>query len=187
MKGNKCFPWIILSFIVLVAIVILLMQTRQKDVHTGIADIDSVIDIVMAGDPDAMRQLLQFSPLACTHADGLGGPPKCKEGEGEGTKVEVFPFLGPEGHYMRRSEMDDWPGVRATGVHAVYRVSPQAYSDEAYPAGEYAIVFLTEQDELLVTVQVTNGKIVRIDNKLGNPPEIDLERDASEIILAPQN
>lgn len=154
--------------------------------HTGFAEIDTVIDTVLAGNQNDVSQLLQFNKLACTHADGLGGPPKCTEDETEGAFVDVFPVLGPEGHHMRYSNLDQWAGIPATEVYAVYKVSPNAYSDELYPAGEYAIVFLTEQEELLVTVQVTNGKIVRIDNNLGNPPETNLERDASEIILAPQ-
>ena len=159
---------------------------QEQTGHTGIADLDAVIDTVMAGNQSDILQLLKFFTIGCTHADGLGGPPKCMEGEAEGTIVEVFPFLETEGHYSRRSEMDDWPGIRATGVYAVYRVSPQAYADKAYPTGEYAIVFLTDQEELLVTIQVTNEKIVRIDNTLGNPPIIDFERNASAILFSLQ-
>lgn len=162
------------------------VSLQKQTGHTGITEIDHIIDTVLAGNPKDELQLLQFSTLACTHADGLGGPPKCRENEKEGTKVEAFPFLGPEGHHMRQSEASNWSGIQATGVYAVYRVSPRAYSDKDYPAGEYAIVFLTEHEELLVILQVTNGKIVRIDNKLGNPPAIDLEKDASEIILDPR-
>jgi len=52
---------------------------------------------------------------------------------------------------------------------------------------EYAIAFLDENGPPFVTVaQITDGKIVRIDQRFGNPTEIDLERDASEFILAPQ-
>ena len=160
---------------------------QEQTGHTGIADLDTVIDTVMAGNQSNILQLLKFSTLSCTHADGLGGPPKCEEDEKEGTKVEVFSFLGPEGHHMRYSDLDDWIGVPATAVYAAYRVSPQAYSNEDFPAGEYAIVFITDREELLVFLQVTKGEIVRIDNKLGNPPVIDFERDASAIILGPQD
>ena len=159
---------------------------QKQTGHTGIAEIDHIIDTVLEGNPEDEFQLLQFSTLGCTHADGLGGPPKCGEGEDEGTKVEVFPFMGSEGHHSRKSEMNDWPGIHATGVYAVYRVSPQAYSDNDFPAGNFAIVFFDENNQPSITVQVSKGKIVRIDHNFGNPPEIDLERDASEIILAPQ-
>lgn len=159
------------------------VRFQEQAGYTGILDIDTVIDIVLSGNLDAMRSLLQFSKLACTHIEGLGGPPKCKVDEDEGTKVEAFPFLGPEGHHMRRSELDGWDGLLATGVYAVYRVSPQAYSNVNYPAGEHAIVFLTQQEERLVTVQVITGKIVRIDNNFGNPPVIDFERNATAILF----
>ena len=162
------------------------VDTQGQNTRTRIADIDIVIDAVLEGNPGETLQLLQFSTLACTHADGLGGPPKCREGEEEGTKLEVFPFLGPEGHHVRKGEMSDWAGIQASGVYAVYRVSPQAFSDEAYPAGEYAIAFLDANEQAFVTVaQITDGKIVRIDQRFGNLTEIDLERDASEFILAP--
>ena len=154
--------------------------------HTGSAELDLIIDAVLAGNPVEELQLLQFSTLACTHADGLGGPPKCGEGEDEGTKVDVFPFLGPEGHHMRRDEMGNWGGVQGSEVYAVYRNSSRVYSEDAYPAGEYAIVFLTENAPFYLTIQVTDGKIVRIDNNFGNPADIDLGQVASEIILPPQ-
>ena len=159
---------------------------QEQTGHTGITEIDHIIDTVLASNPGDEIQLLQFAMLGCTHADGLGGPPKCKEDEEEGTAVEVFPFLGPEGHHMRRNEAEDWSGIQASDVYAVYRVSPVAYSDEAYPAGEYAIVFLTENEEFYLTVQVTDGKVVRIDNGFGNPADTNLEQVASEIILAPK-
>jgi len=159
---------------------------HEQGAYTGIADLDRIIDTVLAGSPEEEIQLLQFSAISCTHTEGLGGPPKCREDEEEGTKVEVFPFLGPEGHHMRREELDNWNGIQATDVFAAYRVSSQVYSDPAYPAGEYAIMFLTGDEQLYLTVQVSDGKIVRIDNNFGNPADIDLDQAASEIILVPE-
>jgi len=162
------------------------VSVQEQAGHTEIAELNLIIDTVMAGEPEDELQLLQFTTLACTYAEGLGGPPKCREGEEEGTMINVFPFLGPEGHHVPRDEMDDWEGLQASDVYAVYRVAPQVYSDEAYPAGEYAIVFLTEDEQYFITAQVVDGKIVRIDNNFGNPADIDLEQVASEILLAPQ-
>jgi hypothetical protein len=154
--------------------------------HTGIAEIDHIIDTVLANNPEAELQLLQFSALGCTHAEGLGGPPKCRAGEEEGTVVEVFPILGPEGQHMRRDEMGAWQGIPATDVYAVYRVSSQVYSDSEYPAGEYAIVFLGQEKSYFVTTQVTDGKIIRLDYNFGSLSDLNLEQVASEVILAPQ-
>jgi hypothetical protein len=159
---------------------------QEQTGYTGIAEIDTIIDTVLAGNLQEELQLLQFSSLACTHVEGLGGPPKCREGEAEGAEVEAFPFLGSEGHHMRRSEAGAWTGIQASDIYAVYRVSEQVYSDEAYPAGEYAIVFLVGNEDYSVTAQVRDGKIVRLDTTFGDPSEINLERVASEVILAPQ-
>jgi len=159
---------------------------QEQPGRTGIAELDLIIDTVLAGNPENERQLLQFLTIGCTHVEGLGGPPKCRESEEEGEEITVFPFLGPEGHHMRLSEIDEWEGIQAADVYAVYQVSPRVFSEEAYPAGEYAIVFLTGEAQFFVTVQVKNGKIVRIDNNFGDPTTIDLEQVASEIILAPQ-
>lgn len=161
-------------------------STQEQAGQTGIAEIDAIIATVLAGDPQAQLQLLYFTEIACTRAEGLGGPPKCREGEAEGTIVEAFPFLSSEGHHARRDEMNDWSGIQASQVYAVYRVSDQVYSDEAYPAGEYAIVFLVEDRTEPVIAHVIDGQIVRLDDFLGSPEEIDLDQVASEIILAPQ-
>jgi hypothetical protein len=67
----------------------------------------------------------------------------------------------------------------------VYRVSDEAFSDENYPAGEYGIVLRTESPNIIVTLQVENGSILRIDSRFGTPPEMNFERDAQEIILPP--
>ena len=161
-------------------------SVQEQASLTGLPEIDAIIDTVLAGNPQEELQLIQFSTLACTHAEGLGGPPKCREGEEEGTKIEAFPLLESEGHHARRSEMNDWAGIRASAVYAVYRVSDQVYSDADYPAGEYAIVFLIENEDYLVTAHVADEKIVRLDTNFVSPFEINLERVASEIILAPQ-
>ena len=70
--------------------------------RTGIADIDAVLAAVESGDPQQLRDLIRFTTVACTKADGLGGPPKCQSDEAEGMLVEVLPFLGPEGHFLRK-------------------------------------------------------------------------------------
>jgi len=159
---------------------------QERASRTGIPEIDAVIATVLAGTPPEQLQLLHFSSLACTHAEGMGGPPKCSGDEEEGTIVDVFPFLGSEGNHARRADMEDWAGIPATGVYSVYRVSDQVYSDEDFPAGEYAVVFLVEDKGSAITAHVRNGKIVRIDTNFSSPAELDLDRFSSEIILPPQ-
>ena len=115
----------------------------------------------------------------------LGGPPKCREGESEGALVEVLPFLGPEGHFLRRDELNEWQGIDVAGLYAVYRVSDEAFSDKDYPAGEYGIAFRSIDPETIITLQAEYGSILRIDSNFGTPAELNFERDAQEIILTP--
>jgi hypothetical protein len=160
---------------------------HYADILTGLDEVDQIIDMVLAGDFNEFRQRIKFTTSGCTHEMALGGPPKCREGESEGALVEVLPFLGPEGHFLRRDELNNWQGIDVAGLYAVYRVSDEAFSSQDYPTGEYGIVFRTKDPQDIVTLQVENGSILRIDSDFGIPPEINFERNAQEIILPPPN
>lgn len=153
--------------------------------RTGIPDVDAVLAAVESGDPQQLRDLIRFTTVACTTADGLGGPPKCQDGEAEGTLVEVLPFLGSEGHFLREGEAANFPGVNVIGLYAVYKVSDSAYSDEAYPTGEYAVMFKGGENLPDVVLQVRDG-VVRIDYFYLSSPYDLLQTDAAELILAPK-
>jgi hypothetical protein len=163
------------------------IQIHEPSTRTGIPGIDVVLDAVLSRDQEAIRDLIRYNVSACTNEMGLGGPPKCREGELAGTKVEVLPFLGPEGHFLRRDEVGDWSGLDIKGLYAVYVVSEQAYTDPDYPAGEYAAVFLHGHGISFVTLQIDDGAIVRIDNNFGYPPDEQLMRDASRVITPPKS
>jgi hypothetical protein len=153
--------------------------------RTGIEDVDAVLAAVESGDPKQLRDLIHFTTVACTKAEGLGGPPKCQGEEAEGTPVEVLPFLGPEGHFLRKVDVSNFPGVDVTGLYAVYKVSDTAYSEEAYPAGEYAVMFAGDENQPGIVIQIRDG-VVRIDY-LYSSAYLDetIQRDAAELILAP--
>lgn len=155
--------------------------------RTGNTDVDAVIAAVESGDPKQLQDLIRFTPIPCTKAEGLGGPPKCEAGEAEGTPLAVLPFLGPEGHFMREADLAGFPGVSVIGIHAVYKLSESAYSDESYPAGEYAVAFTGDENQPDVVIHIRGG-IVRIDY-LYPPTSLDetVLRDASELILPPMN
>jgi len=154
--------------------------------RTGIADVDEILAAVESGDDQALRDLIRFTTVGCTNADGLGGPPKCREGEAEGTLVNVFPFLGPEGAFMRESDVSGFRAMAVLGIYAVYSVSDSAYSEEAYPAGDYAAMFTTEEDQIVLVFQIREG-IVRMDTVFSpTAREAVIQRDALELILAPK-
>ncbi len=161
---------------------------HNADIRTGLDDVDQIIDIVLAENMNEFRKKIKFTASGCTHVMALGGPEKCRVGEAEGTLVEVLPFLGVgEGSHLRRDELNNWQGIDAAGLYAVYRVSDEAYSSKDYPVGEYGIAFQTIDPYTIVTLQVENGNILRIDSDFGIPPEINFERVAQEIILPPPN
>ena len=165
--------------------------TRAESYHllttrTGIEEIDHVLDAI--GDIQKLRSLVQLTATRCTKQEGLGGPPKCLPGEEEGTPVDALPFLGPEGYFLRSTEINDWQGINASGIYAIYEVSSGAYSDENYPAGQYAILFVGKENQTAIALNLRDGRIVRVDNYFENSLEsldFTLQRDAARLILAP--
>jgi hypothetical protein len=155
--------------------------------RSGIAELDAITAIVLAGNTSALRSMLAFTRTHCTFAEGLGGPPKCLAGEPEGAPVEVLPFLGPEGHFVRKADIESWEGLDVSELFAVYQVSDTAYSDANYPAGEYAIVFIDDTEaKASITLQVEKGRIVRIDYGFGTPPGIRQD-DVVKYLVPPAN
>jgi len=157
--------------------------------RTEVADIDVILDAVESRDPQQVRDLLRFITVPCTTADGLGGPPKCRNGEADGALVEVFPFLGSEGGYLHKENLEAWTGLDVTKLYAVYRNSENIYSDENFPAGEFAIFLLSDENFPGVILQITDGQIVRIDTVFDTSvPGLSnyLQANASEMLLPPK-
>jgi hypothetical protein len=158
--------------------------------QTGIEEVDKVVDAVESGDIQMLWSLIQFTNTKCTTADGLGGPPKCRAGEVEGTPVEVLPIFGSEGHFFHKADIEDWTGVKADGLYAIYEVSSEIVSDPDYPSGKYAVMFVDKKNATVVCLRVDNGRIVRVDYILDiSPDSVDgwIQREASNVILAPVN
>ena len=158
------------------------------ETRVGIEEIDNVLSAVASGDVQLLRSLVKFTTAKCTLLDGLGGPPKCREREAKGASVEVLPFLGSEGSFIRKDEIDNWQGIETSGLYAIYRVSVDVQSEENYPAGEVAIIFVAPQNRPAVSLRISEGGIVRVDYIFDTSPqslEAILQREASELILAP--
>ena len=157
--------------------------------RTGIAGIDIILAAVESRDPQQFRDLLRFSTVPCTTGDGLGGPPNCRDGEADGVLVEVFPFLGGEGSYLYKENVELWIGIDVTKLYAVYRNADSVYSDMNFPAGEFAILFLSEENIPGTALQLTDGQIIRIDTVFDTSMQglsDYLQANASEILLPPK-
>jgi hypothetical protein len=148
------------------------LVSRPESDWTGITELDHVIEIVLAGDTEELRSIVSYTQTACTFEDGLGGPPKCAEGEAEGKFLEVLPILGPEGHFIRREDIGSWEGLNVSDLFAVYAVSDSAYAEPNYPKGMHAIVFINEIQSSSVTLHIAEGQIVRLDFGFVLPPQI---------------
>jgi hypothetical protein len=159
------------------------IPTIEEALPQVIPHLDALVSAASSGSTEDLVPLISFSSLACTHAEGLGGPPKCLADEAEGTLVEVLPVLGPEGHHMRRPEMGAWPGISGAQLYAAFRTPQSAFSDEFYPAGEYGVAFLLADGVNALVFQVTQEGIVRLDYHV--PPTIESILNESEILLGP--
>lgn len=158
------------------------------EARVGIEEIDNVLSAVASGDVQLLRSLVKFTTAKCTLLDGLGGPPKCRQGEAEGAPVGVLPFLGSEGSFIRKDEIENWQGIEVSDVYAIYRVSADVQSEENYPAGEIAIIFVAPENRPAVFLRLNEGGIVRVNHIFDTSPqslEAILQREALELILAP--
>ena len=155
--------------------------------QTGFAELDKIISVVLGGNTTELQQLLGFTTTNCTFAEGLGGPPNCLKTEKEGEAVEVLPFLGSEGSFLRKEDIGSWQGLKVSELYAVYQVSESVYSDKNFPLGEYAIVFIgNKEQKISITLQVKQGKIIRIDYGFVYPPEINPD-SVTRYLVPPTN
>lgn len=164
-------------------------QGYPLETRTGNSDIDLVLAAVESGDAQELRYLVQYTNAPCTNADGLGGPPKCREGEAEGTMSEVLPFISSEGSFLRKEEIGNWRGIDPAALYAIYRVSPNALQEQYYPQGDHIAFFVARENQTVDALHIADGKIVRVDTLFGEIPdslETIIDRDTSEVILAPK-
>jgi hypothetical protein len=156
--------------------------------RTGLQEIDNIIAAAASGDVSTLLPLIQFTNAKCTTQEGLGGPPKCRAGEAEGTSVEVLPFMGPEGGFLRKDEIQQWQGINVSGLYAVYQVSAVVIAEQYYPVGEQAILFAGKDNGSSTALRIRDGKIVRVDTIFDISPQAlhsILQREASTVLLAP--
>lgn len=136
---------------------------------------------------DGYRDFIQFVDIPCTNADGLGGPPKCDAGMEEGTLVEIFPVGAGEGTYYTPESIDTYLNLWVKDLYAVYKISPNQFQEPYWPAGEYALLFDRNENNIPfpITVFVENEKIVRLIYHLGVQAEDQLLSIPLDQIIIP--
>jgi hypothetical protein len=135
------------------------------DTRTGISGVDTVIDAFLNEALFTRISLVRFINSPCTVSDSLGGPPKCQGNEEENSIVKAFPVLYTEGFHVRSNEIEGLFDFPVRGLLAVYTVSPDAYRTDYWPAGEYGVVFSTDDGGTLhsIILLVSGDQIVRLD------------------------
>lgn len=157
--------------------------------RTGIAELDTVPDVLFAGDADAVRDLVSFTAAACeAEPIGLGAPPMCRPDEPDGTAVDVYPHSYCEGVYIRPEDMEGKYSSLASAsgrLYAVYR-APDTYS----PPTEYVVIYTdastrTGADNALA-VWIADGRIIGSYSGCAGTPEefIDSYR-LKDLVLPP--
>ncbi len=130
---------------------------------TGIPYVDAVIQAGQSGDPQALRALFFLRTVPCTTEKWLLRQPLCLQDEADGTLVQTMPLLSSDLGHLTISEINSWQGIGQAQLYAVYRTGPYTYSDEFFPAGEFAVALLPEGSAFAFILQVTRDGIVRID------------------------
>jgi hypothetical protein len=157
------------------------------DMRTGIDEIDTVIDAIMSGDINARIDLVLLTTTACAMEMGLGGPPKCKGEEEDGTSIDVFPISYGEGIFIRPGSLKEVFSFSVRGLFVVYKVPEDVFKAQYWPAGDYGIVFTSEDDESshIITVFVEDGRIVKLGFDYDWPPFESVKEMSDEFILPP--
>ena len=157
------------------------------DMRTGIDEIDTVIDAILSEDIDAKLDLVRITTAPCTMGTGLGGPPQCKGEEKEGTLIDVFPISYGEGIFIRPGSLSEVFSFSVRGLFTVYKVPEDVFKAEYWPAGDYGIVFTSEDDgqSHIIIVLVEDGRIVRLGFDYDWPPFDLVWGKSDEFILSP--
>jgi hypothetical protein len=105
--------------------------------HTGIPEVDALID-ALAVEPvrarrEALQPLFHYSPMACSFAPTQGNPqPLCRAGEEQGQPVDAVSFDNCGLQYLRPDETAQLLVLLSNSVmYAVYRAPPVAYTGSA--------------------------------------------------------
>jgi hypothetical protein len=149
-----------------------------------------ILRAMLGGSLDEQIAVIQYTRIACTTVEGLGGPPSCPEGVAEGTEIEVFPTLGSEGSFVAPENMQTFLNNSILkSLYAVYRVKPNPNIEPYFPEGEYAMLFERNLNDvsLPVVLRVVDGRIVRMDFSFGvSAADLLKEVPVENVLVTPQ-
>jgi len=139
--------------------------------HTGVAEVDAIIDAAVGGDTALLRSRLVLSQVPCdqTRAD-YRRPPDCPPGVPAGTPIDVLPAGDCEGSFRRAADIDGALAAYVAAQPLLYGLAlqPAANADEP---DTYAAVFTTRKPTLpTVVISIRSGGVVGAASGCGESP-----------------
>ncbi|MPZ15933.1 MAG: hypothetical protein GEU73_16180 [Chloroflexi bacterium] len=157
------------------------------DVRTGVAAVDAALSALFARDLGALAGLVRYEEVACTTVQGLGGPPRCEEGEADGTVVQAFPHGACEGEWTRDAlpVLERWMDDVAYIVAVGERDGTRSDSEPYWPIGEHLIILENEfgADRHASVLYFEDGALVRLWSGCGASVDEVIEQQVDEVLL----
>lgn len=155
--------------------------------RTGIAEIDRIIDLIVARDRPAVLALFDGFPEVCTNDPDKNPYAPCPPGTPEGTTILTTRAQFCEG----RTSLPSFLEFRfrfERELAAVFRPAGGLVAN-LYPAGEYALIFSVRStvpgEELLERFDVRDGRISGMWQPCGPDPRAFVFRDSAVEVVAP--
>lgn len=147
----------------------------------GVPQYDAIASAVTLGQFDEVAKAIGYIELECTNAQGLGGPPKCPEGEVEGTVVKVLPLSACEGEYVPESNV---PGLLEQLLGSAELYAAFSFADpgtEEFPKGTDGLLFATDDGAVILGVN-DFGRIVSLTRGCALSAEQLYEQEKGEFL-----
>jgi len=132
--------------------------------RTGDPWVDMVLEAFFSANRPRLAAHFQPYPVGCSIGpSGIPAPPRCGDGQAEGTAVDVFPVLLTEGIYVPKDGLTaiaDQMMANSPRLYAVYRQEPQPPARGTFPRGEYVLIFNAGGRGM--EVQVSGGNVLGV-------------------------
>ncbi len=146
------------------------------DRRTGDPALDAIVHAVADRDVGTLVGLMEMQTVGCTHAQGIGGPPKCEPHQAEGDQSTVFPLTSCEGEWSRSPGWLLGRAVhQAQGLYAALQAPDGWTIFEDAPETDTFLVFHADNMQRGFRLNVTDGRITSM--TLGCSDEFAFHQD----------
>lgn len=153
------------------ALVAVACSGGPPDGRTGIAIVDTVLDAVEEGDPQAPKPLIRLVGVPCLRNVPTELEPLCTDDEATGTLVQTFAQASCGGIAPGRTDADELSERIVSQDLSLYAVY-EAPADLYIPADYVALFSDTTPDAVRgVGLLIADGQLVGIDQQCGFAPD----------------